>query len=79
MDKNGNNIIDNQNEMTAGYWMLNIAASKSIGHSLRVQVGAENLLDYTNAIQLPNIPGRTYFININLNINPPTKHKSNRL
>lgn len=79
MDKNGNNIIDNPSEMTAGYWMLNIAASKSIGQTLRVQIGAENLLDYTNAIQLPNIPGRTYFININYNINQPTKHKSNRL
>ncbi len=75
MDKNGNNIIDNPSEMTPGYWMLNIAASKSIGSALRVQVGAENLLNYTNAIQLPNIPGRTFFININCNINQPTKHK----
>jgi len=75
MDKNGNNIIDNPNEMTPGFWMLNLAASKSIGQSLRVQVGAENLLNYTNALQLPNIPGRTFFININCNINQPTKHK----
>ncbi len=79
MDKNGNNIIDSKDEMTAGYWMLNIAASKSFGPALRIQVGAENLLNYTNAIQLPNIPGRTYFININFNINQPTNHKSNRL
>lgn len=79
MDKNGNNIIDNPIEMTPGYWMLNVAASKSIGQAIRIQVGAENLLDYTNAIQLPNIPGRTFFININCNINQPTKHKSNRL
>lgn len=79
MDKNGNNIIDNPIEMTPGYWMLNVAASKSIGQALRIQVGAENLLDYTNAIQLPNIPGRTFFININCNINQPTKHKSNNL
>ena len=79
MDKNGNNIIDNPIEMTPGYWMLNVATSKSIGQAIRIQVGAENLLDYTNAIQLPNIPGRTFFININCNINQPTKHKSNRL
>jgi outer membrane receptor for ferrienterochelin and colicins len=79
MDKNGNNIIDNQTEMTKGYWMLNIAASKSIGPAFRVQIGAENLLDYTNPIQLPNIPGRTYFINLNYNINQPTKHKSNKI
>lgn len=75
MDKNGNNIIDNAAEMTAGYWMLNLAASKTIGQLLRVQIGAENLLDYTNPVQLSNIPGRTYFINLNLNINQTTKHK----
>jgi outer membrane receptor for ferrienterochelin and colicins len=75
MDKNGNNIIDNAAEMTEGYWMLNFATSKTIGSHLRVQIGAENLLDYTNAVQLSNIPGRTYFINLNLNILQPTKHK----
>ena len=75
MDKNGNNIIDNEAEMTAGYWMLNLAASKTIGNNLRIQVGAENLLDYTNPVQLSNIPGRTYFINFNLNILQPTKNK----
>ena len=45
MDKNGNNIIDNAAEMTEGYWMLNLATSKTIGNKLRVQIGAENLLD----------------------------------
>ncbi len=75
MDKNGNNIIDNDAEMTPGYWMLNLAASKTIGSKIRVQIGAENLLDYTNPIQLSNIPGRTYFINLNLNILQPSKHK----
>jgi outer membrane receptor for ferrienterochelin and colicins len=75
MDKNGNNIIDNEAEMTAGYWMLNLAASKTIGNKLRIQIGAENLLDYTNPVQLSNIAGRTYFINFNLNILQPTKNK----
>jgi outer membrane receptor for ferrienterochelin and colicins len=75
MDKNGNNIIDNDAELTPGYWMLNLAASKTIGSKIRVQIGAENLLDYTNPVQLSNIPGRTYFINLNLNILQPTKHK----
>jgi outer membrane receptor for ferrienterochelin and colicins len=75
MDKNGNNIIDNESELTPGYWMLNLAASKTIGSKIRLQIGAENLLDYTNPVQLSNIPGRTYFINLNLNILQPTKHK----
>jgi outer membrane receptor for ferrienterochelin and colicins len=79
MDKNGNNIIDNSNEMTEGYCLLNLAASKSIGPIFRIQLGIENLLDYTNPIQLPNIPGRTYFINLNCNLNQSSKHKINKL
>ncbi len=78
MDKNGNNIIDNASEMTEGYWMLNVAASKAICTAIRVQIGVENILDYTNPIQLPNISGRTFFINLNCTINQPSKHKTNK-
>ena len=68
MDMNGNNIIDDNREMTPGYWLLNMASSKAIGKAFRLQIGIEDLLNYTNALQLPNIAGRTYFININYSI-----------
>ncbi len=68
MDNNGNAIIDNPTEMTAGFTLLNVAASQTIAKNFRVQVGVENLFNYTNPIQLPNIAGRLYFININLTI-----------
>jgi len=76
MDVNGNNIIDDNREMTPGYWLLNIASSKSISKAFRVQIGIEDILNYTNALQLPNIAGRTFFININYSIQHNSKNQN---
>jgi outer membrane receptor for ferrienterochelin and colicins len=74
MDVNGNNIIDDNREMTPGYWLLNMASSKAISKAFRVQIGIEDMLNYTNALQLPNIAGRTFFININYSIQHNSKN-----
>ena len=74
MDVNGNNIIDDNREMTPGYWLLNMASSKAISKAFRVQIGIEDILNYTNALQLPNIAGRTFFININYSIQHNSKN-----
>ena len=76
MDVNGNNIIDDNREMTPGYWLLNMASSKSISKAFRVQIGIEDILNYTNALQLPNIAGRTFFININYSIQHNSKNQN---
>jgi outer membrane receptor for ferrienterochelin and colicins len=68
MDVNGNNIIDDNREMTPGYWLLNLASSKAISKAFRLQIGVEDILNYTNVVQLPNIAGRTFFININYSL-----------
>jgi len=68
-DVNGNNIADDQRELVHGFWMTNIAASKNIIQKISLQVGVENLMDYTNAAQLPNISGRIFFVNLNFSFN----------
>ncbi len=78
-DVNGNNIIDDSREMTAGYAMVNIAASKTIGNHFRLQAGVENLFNYTNPTQLANIAGRLFFLNLNYSIDQLfTKTKTHR-
>ena len=67
-DVNGNNIIDDEREMTNGYTLLNMAASKTIGKHFRLQTGIENVFNFTNPSQLPNIAGRLFFLNINYSI-----------
>lgn len=64
-DINGNNICDDEREMVKGFWLINVAASKALGNKTNIQLGIENLLDYTNPVQMPNIAGRLFFININ--------------
>ncbi len=68
-DINGNNIADDERELVPGFWMTNIAASKNINQKISLQVGVENLMDYTNAAQLPNIAGRIFFINLHFSFN----------
>jgi outer membrane receptor for ferrienterochelin and colicins len=79
MDVNGNNIIDDSREMVAGFPIVNMATSKTIGKHFRVQGGIENVFNYTNPTQMSNIAGRLFFININYSIHQlPNKIKTNR-
>lgn len=68
-DINGNNIADDDREMVQGYWIANMAIAKNINQRFQLQAGVENLFDYTNAIQMPNIAGRLFFLNINYSFN----------
>ncbi len=64
-DVNGDNIADDDREMVKGFWLANIALAKTIHQRFQLQIGVENLFNYTNSTQLPNIAGRLYFLNIN--------------
>lgn len=68
-DINGNNIADDDREMVQGYWLTNIAVAKNINQKFQLQVGVENLFNYTNVQQMPNIAGRLFFFNLNYSFN----------
>lgn len=67
-DINGNNILDDDREYVKGYVLLNAAVSKSFKKGFEIQVGAENLLNHTDKDRLPNLPGVTYLVNCNFNM-----------
>jgi outer membrane receptor for ferrienterochelin and colicins len=67
-DINGDNILDDDREYVQGYVLLNAAISKSFKKGFDIQVGAENLLNHTDKDRLPNLPGTTYLINLNFNM-----------
>ncbi|HWR33509.1 MAG TPA: TonB-dependent receptor [Chitinophagaceae bacterium] len=76
-DLNGNNIADDPAEMVNGFWMLNMAVSKSFSNGFGIQAGAENILNYTNPARLSNFAGRLFFVNLNYSIaNKLNKHKN---
>jgi outer membrane receptor for ferrienterochelin and colicins len=63
-DKDGNGIYNKQDEFADGYVQLNSSAGTSLPYGFRVQAGAENILDHVDANNLPNAPGRTYFVTL---------------
>ena len=68
-DINGNGIIDDDREMVKGYWLANFTVEKKLGKKFSLQAGVNNIFNYTNAMQMPNIAGRLYFVNFNYSIN----------
>jgi outer membrane receptor for ferrienterochelin and colicins len=74
-DINGNSIADDDREMVQGYWLTNIAIAKSINQKIQLQAGIENIFNYTNVQQMPNIAGRLFFFNLNYSFNHINNHK----
>ncbi len=66
--QNGNAILDDDREFIAAFTLLNATVSKKIGNSLEIQGGIENILNYTNKLQMPGLFGRSFFINCNLKL-----------
>ena len=64
-DTNGNGLIDNfDTSFIDGFVTLNTAVSKIIYTDFTLQVGANNLLDYTDN-NIPTMPGIQAFIKLN--------------
>ncbi len=74
-DINGSGILDDDREYVKAYTMLNATVSKQLLPGLEIQIGSDNILDHTDKIKLPNLFGRTYFINCSININKILQQK----
>ncbi len=66
--QNGSGVYTDDRESVKGFVLLNATVSKQIGNRWEVQGGIENILNYKNPLLMPNIYGRTYFININFKL-----------
>ena len=66
--QNGSGVYDDNRETVNGFVLLNTTVSKQIATRWEVQGGIENMLNYTNKLLMPNIFGRSYFINLNFKL-----------
>ena len=66
-DKNGNGLYDNNDEFADGYVQVNFSAGKTFKNGLKFQLGSDNITNYVDASNLPNLPGRTFYISIQYN------------
>jgi outer membrane receptor for ferrienterochelin and colicins len=71
---NGNEVYDNGDDFAQSYFSLHSSIGKEYQNGLTVQLGADNINNYIDAIHLPNLAGRTYFINLKYQI----KYKSQK-
>ncbi|WP_018344225.1 TonB-dependent receptor [Cytophaga aurantiaca] len=67
-DMNGNLILDADNEYVSGYWLANVSLGKSITPWFNLQLGVDNVFNYTNPQYISSIPGRLYYTSIQLKI-----------
>ncbi|UPT70618.1 MAG: TonB-dependent receptor [Flavobacterium sp. JAD_PAG50586_2] len=66
-DTNSNQILDIYDDFVNEYFITNLSLSKSFKDKLTVQVGANNLFDFTNPQEISNIPGRQVFVKLQFN------------
>jgi len=70
-DRNGNQLLDADNEYVAGYWLWNVAASKTFRERYTAQLGLDNALNYTDAANISTLPGRLYYASLAVNLGKP--------
>jgi outer membrane receptor protein involved in Fe transport len=51
--------------LVKGYGLLNIGIQRECSHWWDIQLGADNLLNYTDPINQPTLIGRTAYIKMN--------------
>jgi outer membrane receptor for ferrienterochelin and colicins len=67
-NNNGNEVFDNGDVFASGYIVFNTAAGKAFKNGLSVQAGIDNINNYIDAANLPNLPGRTMFLSMRYQI-----------
>jgi outer membrane receptor for ferrienterochelin and colicins len=68
VDRDGNGIANKNraDEYAKGYVSFNTLIQRNITTNFQVMLGVDNIGNYKDIINLPNIPGRTYFISIQI-------------
>ncbi len=63
-DVNGNGIVDTDAEYAPSHAILDLTLTQTLADTVDLQVGANNLTDYTDAQYTPEFSGRTWFVGL---------------
>lgn len=66
-DRNGNGYIDDLDPFVAGHFIWDLAVNKGIKEHILIGFGIDNLLDFTDPVNITNIPGRLIYGKLNFN------------
>ena len=68
-DRDNNGILDTYDDFIKGYALVNLSVAKNFQKQVRVQLGVDNLFNYTEPIYIPNLPGRLMYASISFTFN----------
>jgi len=66
-DRNNNSILDSYDTFVPGYALVNLSVAKTI-QQVRLQLGVDNVFDYTNPIFISNLPGRLVYASVSFSL-----------
>jgi outer membrane receptor for ferrienterochelin and colicins len=72
-DKDGNGLYNDNDEFADGYVQLNLSVGKQLKNGFRLQAGSDNISNYEDVNNLPNLTGRTFYFLVGYNF---SKHKN---
>ncbi len=65
VDKDGNGLYNSNDEFADGYVQVNSSLGKYFNNGFTIQGGCDNILNYNDPVNLPNMAGRAFYISIN--------------
>ena len=69
-DADGNGVYNSNDEFASGFVLLNLSAGRQFKNGLRLQAGMDNLFNYRDINNLPNMPGRMMYISAQFKLIP---------
>lgn len=68
-NNNGNEVFDNGDLFGKGYFTLNYSMGKQFKNGFTLQAGSDNINNYIDGLNLPNLAGRTFYMIFKYTIN----------
>ena len=68
-DSNDNNYLDKYDEFINGYFISNLSLNKYIKNNFIISAGAENIFNYMDPTNIPNIGGRLIYFKLKIYYN----------
>jgi len=65
-ETNGSGVLDADSEYEPGFFLCNLTMSKRFPKNLELQAGIDNILNYKQPFLMPNLAGRIFFLNLNI-------------
>ena len=69
-DRDGNGLINSNDESANGYFLTNISAGSTFGKRTTLTAGIDNLSNYKDINYLPNLQGRMMYCTVNFKLKP---------